>query len=158
VNETLPTILVLAMLAITAAKTLPIMRASVPGSPELDVRVPLLFRALGQRVNIVCVLAVLLLGSGLVGDRWIPHGLFAFALLVLAGLIALPNRYRFTAAGVSPSPAVFRPWSDFERWDANGNLIVLLGKGRFGSLKLYVTSHDREAVTRLVRRHLKANR
>src|SRR5581483_11701394 len=117
------------MLAIMAAKTLPVVRAQVPGVEEMQIPVPLLFRLLGQRSNILCILAVLLLGSGLVGEPWISHGQFGFALIVIAALVAVPSRYRFTSVGISPTPAAFRPWSDFERFDASGNVVVLKGKG-----------------------------
>ncbi len=45
-----------------------------------------MFRLLNQRANIFALLAVLMLGSGFVGDRWIPHGLFLFAIIAMAAL------------------------------------------------------------------------
>src|SRR5207247_6756038 len=98
----------------------------------------------GQRVNIMSILAVLVLGSGLVGERWISPGLFLVTLGVMAGLVSFPARYVFTSAGISPNRASFRPWTDFVEWRASGNVVFLQAAGRFGSLRLYVPSGDRE--------------
>src|SRR5437762_2754317 len=106
------------MLAITAARAMPIVRVAVPGETELDVPVPAMFRALSQKVNVICILAVLILGSGLLGERWIPHWMFLFSLVAVAAIAMAPARYQFTTSGVSPNAAVFRPWSDFDRWEA----------------------------------------
>ncbi|HZT05967.1 MAG TPA: hypothetical protein VFC51_02985 [Chloroflexota bacterium] len=149
------TLLLFAMLAIMAAKSIPIVQAPLAGKPLLDIRVPLLFRALGQRVNVLCILAVLVLGSGAIGERWIDRQLFLFVLVAVVGMLMIPSRYRITTAGLSPSRSVFRPWSDFERWEASGNVVYLRGRSRFGSVRLFVSGRDREELIRVLSRHLR---
>src|SRR5581483_4430310 len=73
-TDLLPTILILGMLATMAAKSLPVVRAPVSGKALVEVPVPLLFRLLGHRANAVAILVVLMLGSGMFGDRWVSHG------------------------------------------------------------------------------------
>ena len=115
-----------------------------------------MFRLLNQRANIFALLAVLMIGSGFVGDRWIPHGLFLFAIIAMAAFVCIPARYRFTSEGVSPNRATFRRWTDFTGWIASGNVVYLQGPGRLGSLKLYSAGKDREEVLKVVRQHLPA--
>ena len=157
-SEIPATILVLAMLALMAARAAPLIRTTTPGESLLEVGVPLLFRLLVQRVNVLCILAVLLLGSGVVGERWVSHGLFVFTIVAMIGILCLPARYRFTSNGLSVNRASFRPWTDFEGWDASGNVIRLHAAGRFASLRLYVTNRDRDGVLKVLKRYLKAKR
>ncbi|HEY3115968.1 MAG TPA: hypothetical protein VGK54_04430, partial [Chloroflexota bacterium] len=116
------------------------------------------FRLLGQRINVMSILAVLVLGSGLVGERWISPGLFLITLVVMAGIVSFPGRYQLTSSGVSPNRASFRPWTDFVGWEASGNVVFLRAAGRFGSLRLYVPSGERESVEKVLKRQLKAKR
>ena len=147
--------LLLVMLAIMAAKTAPALSTRISGSTILDVPLRPVFKLLSQRTNIIAIFAVLILGSGFVGARWIPHGLFLFALVAMAGLLCVPAHYRFTDEGVSPNRATFRPWSQFSGWASSGNVVYLKGPSRLSSLKLYVAEKDRDDVIRVVKRHLK---
>jgi hypothetical protein len=151
----LGSVLLLSMLAMMAARTAPPLAAKIQGTPTLEVPLRPIFKLLSQRMNIIAVLAVLVLGSGFVGDRWIPHGVFLFAVVGMLGLLCLPARYRFTNEGVSPNRATFRPWADFVGWAASGNVVYLKGPSRPSSLKLYVAGKDRDEVLRVVKRHLK---
>jgi hypothetical protein len=146
------------MIAMMAARTASPMSARLEGEVQLEVALPLVFRVLDQRANILAILAVLVLGSGLVGDRWISHGLFLFAVVAMIGILLFPRRYRFTSGGVSPSRSAFRAWNEFRGWQASGNVIRLEGDGRFGSLKLYVAGKDREGVQKLIVRHLRSRK
>jgi hypothetical protein len=154
VTDLLGTLLVLSMLALMAARAVPPLAAQPRGKLELEVTLPLVLRLLDQRVNILAMLAVLILGSGLVGERWISHELFLFALIATAGVVLFPKRYRFTTEGVSPNRAAFRPWSEFTGWRHSGNVIRLEGVERFGSLSLYATATDCDAVKQVIGRHL----
>lgn len=152
--DLLGTILVLSMIVIMAARSVPVVAASLTGKMELEVSVPLVFRLLDQRVNVIAILAVLIVGSGLVGERWIPHELFLVAILATGGILLFPKQYRFTSEGVSPNRAVFRTWDEFRGWRHSGNVIRLEGKGRFSSLSLYVTAANSGAVKQLLGRYL----
>ncbi len=142
------------MLVFMAARTVPVTAAPITGKVELELPVPLVFRLLDQRVNIIAILAVLILGSGLVGERWISHELFLFALVATVGILLFPKRYRFTTDGVSPNRALFRTWSEFRGWQHSGNVIRLEGVERFSSLRLYVAATHSDAVKQLLGRHL----
>src|SRR5260370_8610962 len=111
--DVLGTILVLSMLVFMAARTVPVTAAPITGKVELELPVPLVFRLLDQRVNIIAILAVLILGSGLGGERWIPHELFLFPLVATVGILLFPKRFPFTTDGVSPHRALFAPLSAF---------------------------------------------
>jgi hypothetical protein len=152
--ELLGTILVLSMLMIMAARAVPVIATPLTGRTELDVQVPLVFRLLDQRVNILAILAVLIVGSGLIGERWISHELFLFVLVATVGILLFPKHYRFTSEGVSPNRAAFRTWSEFRGWQHSGNVIRLEGKERFSSLSLYVTATNSDAVKQLLGRYL----
>jgi len=153
-TDLLGTILLLCMLAIMAARSVPVIAAPVTGKLQLEVSVPLVFRLLDQRVNVIAILAVLIVGSGLIGERWISHELFLFVLVATVGILLFPKRYRFTTDGVSPNRAAFRAWSEFQGWRHSGNVIRLEGKGRFSSLSLYVTAANKDAVKQLLGRYL----
>jgi hypothetical protein len=152
--DVLGTILVLSMLVIMAARTVPVIASPLTGKVELEVPVPLVFRLLDQRVNVIAILGVLIVGSGLIGERWIPHELFLFVIVATVGILLFPKHYRFTADGVSPNRAAFRTWSDFRGWRHSGNVIRLEGKERLSSLNLYVTATNSAAVKQLLGRHL----
>jgi hypothetical protein len=153
-TELLGTFLLLSMLALMAARAAPPIAAPVNGTSLLDVPVRPIFRLLAQKFNVIAILAVLILGSGMVGERWISHGMFLFTLVAVAGLLVVPVRYRFTTGGVSPNRATFRAWREFDGWVYSGNVIHLNGRDRFGSLKLYVASQDQKDVLDVLRRYL----
>jgi hypothetical protein len=148
------TILVLSMLVFMAARAVPPVAVPLKGTVQLEVPLRLVFRLLDQRANVIAILAVLILGSGLIGERWIPHELFLFALVATIGIVLFPRRYRFTTTGVSPNRATFRAWSEFRGWRHSGNVIRLEGLERFSSLTLYIGTHDCDAVKQLLGRHL----
>jgi hypothetical protein len=149
-TDLLGSLLLLSMLALMAARTVSPVAAKVSGTTLLDLPVRPVFRLLDQRVNIIAILAVLILGSGLIGERWISHGMFLFAVIVMIGLLLVPRHYRLTTEGISPNRAMFRAWDEFTGWEASGNVIRLKGADRFGSLRLYVSEEDRETVCTLI--------
>ena len=153
-TDLLGMVLVVSMIVFMAARTVPLITAKIEGELKLEVPLPLMFRLLDMRMNIMATLAVLILGSGLVGERWISHELFLFAVVAMSGIVLIPRRYRFTTRGVSPNRATFRAWSEFHAWQASGNVIRLEGAGRFSSFRLYVTGSDRDSVVKLVGRYV----
>jgi len=157
-TEIFGTILVLFMLAIYAARAVPPVRAPVDGRLLLETHPGPLYRLLDQRVNIISIMAVLALGSGLVGERWVSHGIFLVAVIVIAGLLVVPQRYQFTSAGISPNRASFQPWSAFTGWRARGSVIWLNRGGRFGTMKLYLGRDERDEALKIIRRHVRAAR
>ena len=156
-TDLLGAVLVLSMIVLMAARAAPLIAARVEGQVQLEVPLRLVFRVLDMRNNIIATLAVLILGSGVVGERWISHELFLLALVLLIGTVSIPRRYRFTSSGVSPNRATFRAWSEFQGWRVSGNVITLTGSGRFNSLKLYIGGVDRDGVMQLVGRYLPRN-
>ena len=153
-TDLLGTMLVLLMVVLMAARAVPVMAARLTGKIELELPVPLVFRLLDQRVNVIAILAVLILGSGLIGERWISHELFLFVLVATLGILLFPKRYRFTGDGVSTNRAVFRTWSEFRGWQHSGNVIRLEGIERSSSVSLYVAATQSDVVKQLLGRHL----
>ena len=154
VTDLLGAVLVLSMIVFMAARTVPVITAKVQGEVKLEVPLPLMFRVLDQRMNIMAVLTVLILGSGLVGERWISHELFLLAVVAMIGIVLIPRRYRFTTGGVSPNRATFRAWSEFQGWQASGNVVRLEGAAQFSSFKLYVSATNRDEVLKLIGRYV----
>src|SRR5258708_2632596 len=153
VTDLLGAVLVLSMIVFMAARAAPVIAARVEGQVQLEVPLQLVFRVLDMRTNIIATLAVLILGSGVVGERWISHELFLLALVLMIGIVSIPRRYRFTTSGVSPNRATFRAWSEFQAWRISGNVITLAGKERFSSLKLYVAGTDPDRLGQVRRRY-----
>jgi|GEM_PF-4565223 len=152
----LGSLLLFSMLALMAARSVSPIAAKLSGKPVLDMPLRPVFRLLDQRTNVVAILVVLILGSGVLGERWISHGLFLFAVIVMVGILLVPTHYRFTTDGVSPSRATFRSWDEFATWSVSGNVITLKGVARFSSVKLYVGRQDQDAVLKLLKRYLPA--
>jgi hypothetical protein len=155
-TEMLGTLVILSMLLVMAARTLAPVRAPVTGQVLLDLPLGPMYRLLDQRINILAILIVLILGSGLIGDRWISHETFLFAIVAIFGLLCIPTRYRLTTTGISPNRATFRTWSDFAGWESRGNVVRLRSAGRFGSLTLYVSTNDRARLSKVLERCLPA--
>jgi hypothetical protein len=150
----LASLLVFGMLAIMAAKAMPLIPAEVPGRPILIIPLSLPFRLLEQRANVIAILAVLTLGSGLLGERWVSHELFLLAIVVMAAILALPARYRLTTDGISPRRSSFRPWSDFQSWEARGNVVWLGSTTRFASLRLHVAAKEKDPLLNVLRQYV----
>lgn len=155
-TDILGSVLVLSMLALMAARSVSPIAARMSGKPVLQVPLRPVFRLLDQRTNIGAILVVLILGSGVLGERWISHGLFLFAVIVMVGILFIPTSYRFTTDGVSPTRATFRSWDEFDGWNVSGNIITLKGMARFSSVRLYLAQQDQEAVLKLFKRYVSA--
>jgi len=158
VADVLPTVLVLAMLAVMAAKTAGPFGVQPDGKILLEVPVRLMFRLLNHRVNLIAILAVLILGSGLIGDRWISHGLFVFTLVAVTAMVVIPQRYLLTSDGILLNRSTFRTWSEFTGWNTRGNVIYLKTARRFGLVRLYLAGAERDRVIGVLRKRLPVGR
>jgi hypothetical protein len=151
----LPTLLILCSLAVMASRTLTPMRARREGKVEYELRLGLLQRLLGQKVNILAICFLVALGGGVVGNSpWLPAALGYVALAVMVALILVPQRVVFTSHGVMPTRAIFRPWNDFEACEISGRRVILRGSARLSSLRLIASPATVDDVERVVRRHL----
>lgn len=155
-TEFAPALLIFVMLALMATRAYAPFRAAAPGDTLLEVPLGFVFRALDQRWNILALLAVLSLGSGLLGERWLPHGLFLLTLLMMAAILCIPVRYRITTHGVALNGRAFRPWQDFTGWNTRGNVVQLRGATRLGTLRLYAPYAYQERIGAVLRRYLPA--
>jgi hypothetical protein len=152
----LPTALILLSLAIMASRTLAPVRAKAEGKLEYEMRLGLLQRVLTNKVNILSISALIALGGGAIGNTpWLGSGLGYIALAVMIGLLFVPQKVVMTSAGVQSSRAVFRPWKDFDGYQVNGRKLLLHGKARLSSLKLYSSAKNLDAVEGVMRRHIR---
>ena len=155
-TELAPLLLVFIMLACMATRAYAPFRAGEPGETLLEIPLGFVFRVLDQRWNILALLVVLSLGSGLLGERWLPHGLFLLTLLMMAVILCIPVRYRITTYGVGLNGRAFRPWQDFTGWHSRGNVIQLRGATRLSTLRLYAPYAYQERIGAVLRRYLPA--
>ena len=147
--------LVLGTLAIMASRTLAPVKARPKGRLELEVQLPLLQRALAQKINVISICLVVVLGGGaLTSQRIISPLVGLLALVVMLGLIAKPQKLVITSQGMLVHNAAFRSWKDFDRVIVRPGKLVFHSTSRLASLSLYLPSARRDDVVSVVRRHL----
>lgn len=147
--------LVLGTLAIMASRTLAPVKDRPKGTIELEMRMPLLQRALSQKVNVISICAVVAIAGGALSSQRIISPLVGYlALAVMVGLVLKRQTVVFTSRGVLVHNASFRPWADFDEVTTRPGKLVLRSSTRLASLSLYLPANRREEVDRLVRRHV----
>jgi hypothetical protein len=147
--------LVLGSLAIMASRTLAPVKAKPKGRTELEVRLPLLQRAMAQKVNVISVCAVVVLGGGaLTSQRVISPVVGLLALLVMLGLISKRQTLVITSQGMLVHNAAFRSWKDFDSMSVRSGKLVFHSSTRLASVSVYIPSKRRDEVVGIVRRHL----
>jgi hypothetical protein len=147
--------LVLGTLVIMASRTLAPVKEKPKGAVELEMRLPLMQRALAQKMNVISICAVVALAGGaLTSQRIISPVVGYLALLVMIGLILKRQTLVVTSQGVLVHNAAFRPWKDFDDVTTRPGKIVLHSSTRLASLSLYLPSKKRDEVARLVRHHI----
>ncbi|MGA8015393.1 MAG: hypothetical protein WCB85_05700 [Candidatus Dormiibacterota bacterium] len=151
----LPTLLMLSSLAVMASRTLTPIRAKLEGKVEYELSLGLVQRVLSQKINILAICFLVALGGGALGNTpWLGGGLGYIALAVMLALVLVPQRVVFTSAGIMPTRAIFRPWSDFSSCDVSGRRVRLHGPSQLSSLRLIASSATLGDVERVIGRHV----
>ena len=147
--------LVLGTLVIMASRTLAPVKEKPRGAVELEMRLPLLQRALAQKINVISICAVVAIGGGaLTSQRIISPFVGFLALLVMTGLILKRQTLVVTSQGVLVHNAAFRQWKDFDDVTVRPGKLVLHSSTRLASVSLYLPSRRRDEVASLIQRHV----
>lgn len=148
--------LVLGTLVIMASRTLAPIREKPRGAVELEVRLPLLQRALAQKVNVISVCAIVVIGGGALTSQQIISPIVGFlALIVMAGLILKRQTLVVTSQGVLVHNAAFRPWKDFDDVSVRPGKLVLHSSTRLASVSLYLPTGRRDQVASIAESHVR---
>lgn len=151
----LPTLLILSSLAVMASRTLTPIRAKLEGRVEYELPLGLFQKVLSQKINILAICFLVALGGGALGSTpWLGGGLGYIALAVMLALLLVPQRVVFTSAGIMPTRAIFRPWSDFASCEVSGRRVRLQGPSQLSSLRLIASSETLGDVERVIGRHV----
>ena len=151
-----------------------LMKAWLPFAPKrsgsvlLEVRLTLLQRLLIHRTQAIIVLLYLLIGSvPPFQETWFLPGTQPAALAGLFVILMLPLRYVFYDHGFALNNGVPRAYKSFRRFDvrpgrrwlaANTTFVLRGRRGERGaqpSAMLFVPTTEAQAVTRLLRRHIR---
>ncbi|MGI8553199.1 MAG: hypothetical protein ACR2PL_20800 [Dehalococcoidia bacterium] len=103
----------------------PARRATVEGKPLLTVPLTYRERLAFQRVNLVCLGLILLLGA--IG-KWFSLPFELLAIMAAYGILLLPVRYQITSQGIALNRVVFRRWNDFATVEGTARQIMLAGR------------------------------
>lgn len=147
--------LVLGTLVIMASRTLAPVKEKPVGAVELELRLPLLQRALAQKVNVISICTIVVLGGGvLTSQRIISPVVGLLALFVMVGLILKRQTLVVTSQGVLVHNAAFRKWKDFDQVVVRPGKLVLHSSTRLASISLYLPSRRRDEVASIAQRHV----
>lgn len=148
--------LVLGTLVIMASRTLAPMKAKPKGSVEFELRLPLLQRALAQKLNVISICAIVAIAGGALTSQRIISPIIGFlALIVMAGLVMKRQTLVLTSQGVLVHNAAFRQWKDFDGVSVRPGKLVLHSPTRLASISLYLPSCRRDEVASIAQRHVR---
>jgi hypothetical protein len=143
--------LVLGMLAILAVRTIGPIKAMPKGKQLMVVEARFIDRLLLHRFQLIGLIAILALGSGGIGTRWISHPTFLVAVGVCLVLLCLPFRYVLTAEGVNTHASLVKSWKDFGSFRVEGRRVVLSGDGWSHRATLYMSDKRRKELEKVLR-------
>ena len=146
-------LLVVVMLVILAMRTIGPIKARAGGKQQLVVRTRFIDRVLMNRVQLLGLVAILILGSGTFGPRWISHSLFLLAIGAAFILLAVPINLVFTQEGFNPHTGTTRDWSDFSGYRLEGRRVVMTGAAWRQRVTLYMATASSTDLERVMRNH-----
>ncbi|HXA43234.1 MAG TPA: hypothetical protein VNV65_10045 [Candidatus Solibacter sp.] len=150
-SEALGLGLVLGMLGIIAMRTIGPVKAVPKGKELMVVQARFIDRLLLHRFQLISLLAILALGSGGVGTRWIAHPTFLVAVGATVVLLLVPFRYLITTEGVNTHTSLVKDWSEFRTYQVEGRRVVLRGDGWTRRASLYMSDNNRKDLERVLR-------
>lgn len=143
--------LVMGMLGIMAVRTIGPIKAVPKGKQLLVVQARFIDRLLLHRVQLMGLIAILALGSGGLGARWISHPTFLLAVGGCLVLLCVPFRYVLTTEGVNTHASLVKSWKDFATFRVEGRRVVLRGDGWSRRATLYMSDKTRKELERVLR-------
>jgi hypothetical protein len=143
--------LVLGMVVMLAMRTIGPVKAVPKGKQLMVVQSRFIDRLLLHRFQLIGVLAILALGSGTFGTRWISHPTFLVAIGACMVLLLVPFRYMFTTEGVNTHTSLVKDWKEFTSFQVEGRRVVLKGDGWSRRASLYMSEKNRKELERVLR-------
>jgi hypothetical protein len=150
-SEALGLGLVLGMLGMIAMRTIGPIKAIPKGKQLLVVQARFIDRLLLHRFQLISLMAILALGSGSVGPRWIAHPTFLVAVGACITLLLVPFRYLLTTEGVNTHTSLVKEWKEFTSFQIEGRRVVLRGDGWSHRASLYMSDKNRKELERVLR-------
>ena len=148
------TLVVVVMLVILATRTIGPIKARAAGKEQLVVRTRFIDRVLMNRVQLLGLVVILILGSGTFGPRWISHSLFLLAIGAAGVLLTVPMNLVFTKEGFNPHTGSTRAWRDFTGYRLEGRRVVLTGSPVWRQrVTLYMATSSAADLERVMRNH-----
>lgn len=146
--------MVVVMLVILAMRTIGPIKARAAGKEQLVVRTRFIDRVLMNRVQLLGLVVILIVGSGTFGPRWISHSLFLLAIGAACVLLAVPMNLVFTKEGFNPHTGTTRAWGDFSGYRLEGRRVVLTGASAWRHrVTLYMATASAADLERVMRNH-----
>ena|SRR5258708_17714070 len=150
-SEALGLGLVLGMLGMMAMRTVGPVKALPNGKQLMVVQSRFIDRLLLHRFQLISLMAILALGSGTAGPRWISHSTFLVAVGGAVVLLLVPFRYLLTTDGVNVHTSLVKSWKDFTSFQIEGRRVVLRGDGWTRRASLYLSDKNRKELERVLR-------
>ena len=144
---------ILATIFVALSRVLVLRGTHVEGKTEAVVAMTLRERVAYHRFSIYSLIAVILLGV-FAGAVRTTVEVLAFA--VMAGIVAMPVRYRITSSGIALNNVVYRPWSEFSGYVARSGSIRLIGRPGNGRFDVRLTPKHGAEAQAAIARHLVA--
>ncbi|MCY3895899.1 MAG: hypothetical protein OXG17_05465 [Chloroflexi bacterium] len=127
-----------------------------PGREAMQLRTSFRARILLFRWYLLPILGVFL-GVKLLPGTWAADGADVVSLLLVAGWLLFPVRYRFTDRGVGLHTGRFWFWESFDGYRRAGG-VVQLRKSDRGHVSLYLNHAQQQAILPQLRRHISQRR
>jgi hypothetical protein len=134
-----------------AIRTIGPIKARPKGKQLLVIEARFIDRLLLHRFQLMGLIAILALGSGGLGARWISHPTFLVAVGACVVLLLVPFRYVLTTEGVNVHASLVKVWADFTSYRVEGRRVVLLGDGWSKRASLYMSEKTRKELERVLR-------
>lgn len=123
-----------------------------PGREVMQLRTSFRARILLYRWYLLPILGMFL-GVRLLPGTWTTEGADVVSLLLVAGWLLFPVSYYFTDRGVSLHTGRFWSWDSFDRYRRAGGVVQLRASER-GSVSLFLSHPQQQAILPLLRRHI----
>ncbi len=141
-------------LAVMFTKTFPLGGKKGSAPAVVDWSADLQSKIAYQRVNLISLVALLLLGTAF---DLIPRVVSVLTVLAVFLILMLPLRFAFSEEGITVNGRLLRSWTDLKSFAVRERRLFLKGEGRLNFLSLYLP-RDRElssTAMNLVRKKLK---
>jgi hypothetical protein len=150
-SDALGFVLVIGMLVLLAMRTVGPVKATPTGKALLEVRTSFIDRVLMNRMQVMGLLVVLVLGTGAANPRWISQPVFVLAVGGALVLLTVRFKYTFSSDGFTTHASGLRAWADCDTYRFEGRRVVLTGSSWTRRVTLYVPHSAHKELERVFR-------